>query len=188
MNAEESPSNEYHSPDELKEQGLELFRKGDRDGALTKFDQAAEAYLTDGNHAGAAEMRNNIGVIYRLNRNWPAALEALKEADAGFQEVGDNKRRAQVLGNTGDLSASMRDYESAASYYSESSELFAAEGEGDLQGQTLRAFSLMRMRQRRWIEAIDLMAVSIEVRTHPSVGQRLLYYLLQFGRRLLGTR
>lgn len=176
------------SPDSLKEEGLDLFRRGARDEALSVFGKAAEAYSQEGNTTGEAEMRNNMGVIYRLKRDWPAALNALNGAEAGFREVGDSRRRAQVLGNSGDLSASMRNYEDAAGYYSEASKLFASTGEGDMQGQVLRAFSLMRMRQRRWIEAIDLMAMSISVRNHPSFAQRLLHGLLQFTRKLLGTR
>ncbi|MFN2190338.1 MAG: hypothetical protein ACK2T3_16370, partial [Candidatus Promineifilaceae bacterium] len=98
------------------------------------------------------------------------------------------KRQGQVLGNLGDLDASMGYQEKAAISYSHSSELLSKAGEGDLQGAVLRAYSLMRLRQRRWIEAIDLMALSIEVRKNPSFFQKIFYYLLQFVRRLLGTR
>jgi tetratricopeptide (TPR) repeat protein len=188
MNSDTATSPEIQSADALKEEGLAQFQRGDRDEALSVFEKAAEAYSQDGDSAGESEMFNNMGVIYRLNRDWPAAIDALNRAEAGFQEAGENKRRAQVLANTGDLSASMRDYEKAAGYYSQASELLASESEGDLQGQVLRAFSLMRMRQRRWIEAIDLMALSIDVRDHPSFAQKLLYHLMQFARRLLGTR
>jgi tetratricopeptide (TPR) repeat protein len=188
MNSDPSPSSELQNPDSLKEEGLNLFRQGARDEALSVFARAAEAYAQAGDKAGEAEMLNNIGVIYRHERNWPAALDAFEQAQAGFQEAGENKRRGQVLGNTGDLSAAMHNYDEAAAYYSDSSELLAKAGEGDLQGQVLRAYSLMRLRQRRWIEAIDLMAFSVNVRDHPSIGQKMLYWLLQFARRLLGTR
>ena len=188
MNAEQSEPMESISPDSLKEEGLRLFNQGDREGALAAFEKAAQAYHDGDDAAGEAEMNNNVGVIYRFKRDWPAALEALQRAEAGFKEAGDRKRQGQVMGNMGDLNASMGEYETAARSYSRSSELLAAAGEGDLQGQVLRAYSLMRLRQRRWIEAIDLMALSIDVRKRPSFGQRIFYQLLQFARRLLGTR
>lgn len=188
MNSDSAVTQDNLGPDSMKEEGLDLFRRGARDEALSTFAKAAEAYSLEGDAAGEAEMRNNMGVIYRLNRDWPAALNALNSAEDGFREAGNDKRRAQVMGNTGDLCASMRNYEDAAGYYSEASELLASTGEGDLQGQVLRAYSLMRMRQRRWIEAIDLMALSISARNHPSFAQRLLNVLLQFARKLLGTR
>jgi tetratricopeptide (TPR) repeat protein len=176
------------NPDFLKEEGLTHFKQGARDEAISSFERAAEAYSIAGDSAGNAEMYNNIGVVYRLQRKWSDAIEALTQAEAGFKTAGDDLRRAQVLGNLGDLSASMRKNEDAARYYSESSELFSIVGEGDMQGQVLRAFSLMRLKQRKWIESIDLMAMSVEVRKHPSPGQRMFYYLLQFARKLLGTR
>ncbi len=188
MNSDPAVTQDNQSPDSMKEEGLDLFRRGARDEALSVFAKAAEAYSLEGDAAGEAEMLNNMGVIYRLNRDWSAALNALNDAEVGFREAGDDRRRAQVMGNTGDLCASMRTYDDAAGYYSEASELLASAGEGDMQGQVLRAFSLMRMRQRRWIEAIDLMASSINVRNHPSFAQRLLHVLLQFARKLLGTR
>jgi tetratricopeptide (TPR) repeat protein len=188
MNSDPELPDDNQSPTALKEEGLDLFHRGERDEALDVFEKAAQAYAGEGDKAGEAEMRNNMGVIYRFKREWPQALDALRDAETGFREAGDRKRQGQVMGNTGDLCASMRKYDEAAKAYSESSELLAAEGEGDLQGQVLRAYSLMRLRQRRWIEAIDLMAFSIDVRDHPSVSQRLLSYLLQFARKLLGTR
>ncbi len=188
MNSDPALPVDNQSPNALKEQGLDLFHRGERDEALAVFEKAAQAYASEGDTAGEAEMRNNMGVIYRLKHDWPAALDALREAEAGFRDAGDRKRQGQVMGNTGDLCSSMRKYDEAAEAYSEASELLAAEGEGDLQGQVLRAYSLMRLRQRRWVEAIDLMALSIDVRDHPSISQRLLYYLLQFARKLLGTR
>jgi len=141
MNSDTASSPEIQTADSLKEEGLKLFQRGARDEALAVFEKAADAYALDGSSTGEAEMRNNMGVIYRLKRDWPAAFDALNKAEAGFQEAGENKRRAQVLANTGDLAASMRNYEDAAGSYSQASELLAGESEGDLQGQVLRAFS-----------------------------------------------
>jgi tetratricopeptide (TPR) repeat protein len=188
MTPESSNSSAELNPDLLKEEGLDLFQKGARDEALSVFEQAANAFSLAGDRAGEAEMYNNIGVIYRLQKKWSESIEALVRAETGFKEAGDDLRRAQVLGNLGDLSSSMGQHEDAARYYSESSELFSSVGEGDLQGQVLRAFSLMRLKQRRWIESIDLMSLSVEVRAHPSTGQKMLYYLLQIARKLLRTR
>jgi tetratricopeptide (TPR) repeat protein len=187
MTIESSSNSANQNPETLKEEGLALFRQGARDEALVVFESAAQAYSLEGDKEGEAEMYNNMGVIYRLKREWPSALEALNKASNGFLAAEDDVRRAQVLGNVGDLNASRREYDAAARAYSESSELFASEKEGDMQGQVLRAFSLMRLRQRRMIESVDLMAMSISVRTRPSIAQRLFYYLLQIARRLFGT-
>lgn len=173
------------SADVLKEEGLALFSKGEPIGALARFEEAAEAYGVAGDAAGKAEMYNNIGVIYRLRRDWPAALSALSQAEKGFAELNDAQRRAQVLGNLGDVYASSGERDRAARYYSDSAELFAAVGDGDKQAQVLRAYSLMRLRQRQWLEAMDLMAKSLDARPRKNLFQHLFHRAIRFALKLL---
>jgi tetratricopeptide (TPR) repeat protein len=185
MKTESSSEPSGQNPDALKDAGLAQFKQGERDEALSTFEKAAAAYSRVGNTAGEAEMQNNIGVIYRMKRDWAGAISALKQAEAGFAAIDDDMRQAQVLGNIGDLYAATHDYHEAAKYYSDSSELFASIGRVRMQADVLRAFSLMRLRQRRWNESIDLMALSIEVRPDASIAHRILYLLLQSARKLL---
>lgn len=129
-------------------------------------------------------MNNNIGVIYRMQRNWSAAEESLLQAESGFRALGDNLRRAQVLGNLGDVYASKHENKTAARYYSDSSELFAKVGDGEQQYRVLRTFSTMRIRQRNWPGAIDLMTRALEARPRRSFMQQLFYPILRLARRL----
>lgn len=172
------------SPDDLKEKGLSLVREGQLDEALACFEAAAEAHAADSNKAGQAEMHNNIGVIYRMQRNWTAAEESLLRAESGFRALDDNLRRAQVLGNLGDVYASKHENTAAARYYSDASEQFAKVGDGEQQYRVLRTFSIMRIRQRNWQEAIDLMSRALEARPRRSFIQQLTYPLLRLARRL----
>jgi tetratricopeptide (TPR) repeat protein len=169
----------------LKEDGLRLFQQGARAEALERFEMAAAAYSQQGDAAGQAEMRNNIGVLYRSQRNWPAALNSLRQAEEGFASLGADGRRAQVLGNLGDVYASKGDRVQAAREYSRAAELLAAVGDYERQSLVLRAMSLMRLRQRRWMEAIDLMAQSLRVRRRRNFLQWLFYIMLRFAIRLL---
>jgi tetratricopeptide (TPR) repeat protein len=143
-----------------------------------------EAFASDSNEVGLAEMNNNIGVIYRMQRNWSAAEESLLQAESGFRALGDNLRRAQVLGNLGDVYASKHENKTAARYYSDSSELFAKVGDGEQQYRVLRTFSTMRIRQRNWPGAIDLMTRALEARPRRSFMQQLFYPILRLARRL----
>lgn len=173
------------NPDALKEEGLALFSKGEPIGAMVRFEKAAEAYGAAGDAAGQAEMYNNIGVIYRLRRDWPAAVSALGQAEKGFAELNDDQRRAQVLGNLGDVYASSGERDLAVRYYGDSVELFAVVGDGDKQSQVLRAYSLMRLRQRQWLEAMELMAKSLEARPRKNLFQHLFYRAIRFALKLL---
>ncbi|MDT8306786.1 MAG: tetratricopeptide repeat protein [Anaerolineae bacterium] len=159
--------------DELKEAGLALFRQGQRQEALVRFEEAAASYAAAGNAVGAGEAHNNIGVVRRIEGDWEQAEAAFQRAAALFQEAGDPVREGQVLGNLGDLYAFRGEGEEAGRYYSDAAEMMAQAGDGEKQGQLLRALSLLRLRQRRILEAILLMRQSLDVRPRLSLPQRL---------------
>ena len=174
--------------DELKEEGLALFRQGHYEEALLKFEEAAAAYAQAGDGAGRAEMLNNIGVIRRVQRDWAGAAAAFDEAETIFRQLGADNKLGQVLGNLGDLYAYQGDAEAAARSYSDGAELFAANGDREKQAQLLRALSLLNLRRRRVVEAIYLMEQSLAVRPHLNLPQRLFHALIRFALMLAGGR
>lgn len=172
--------------DELKEEGLRLFRQGQHEEALAKFEAAASSYAETGDEESRGEVLNNIGVIQRMRRNWSAAEEAFHEAITVFDGAGDDGRRAQALGNLGDLYAFQGQREEAARHYSDGAELLANSGDYEKQAQLLRALSLLRLRQRRILESLVLMEQSLDVRPRLNPFQGLFHALLRFMLRLLG--
>lgn len=172
--------------DELKEEGLGLFRRGLHDEALAKFQKAAASYAEAGEAAGRGEVLNNIGVIRRVQREWEAAIAAFREAEEIFAETGDENRRAQVLGNLGDLYATQGEREKAARHYSDAAELMAQSGDREKQADLLRTLSLLRLRQRRVMEAMVLMEQSLSTRPRLNPMQRLFRGLIRFAMGLMG--
>ncbi len=173
--------------DRLKDEGLSLFNRGAYYPALDKFQSAMEGYNMEENQLGQAEMLNNIGVIYRLQGNFQDALSSLAQAEAIFARLDQYNQQAQALGNLGDLHTAGQDKDKAAVYYSNSAELFAKDGDGEKQSQVLRALSLMRLRQGRFLEAMMHMERSLAVRPRPGLSQRLFRSLLRFALRLLSN-
>jgi tetratricopeptide (TPR) repeat protein len=172
--------------DELKEAGLALFRQGQRQEAIARFEEAAASYAAAGDKTGEGEACNNIGVIRRLEREWSAAQEAFEQAQALFATTGDAVRQAQVIGNLGDLYAFQGRAEEAAQAYSNAAEMMAAAGDREKQAQLLRALSLLRLRQRRVWESLALMGQSLDVRPRLSFPQRILRGLIRFLSGLAG--
>jgi tetratricopeptide (TPR) repeat protein len=172
--------------DELKEEGLTLFRRGLHEEALIRFNEAADAYAAAGDLTGRGEMLNNIGVVQRVKQNWDAALAAFQAAESIFQEAGDDNRRAQTLGNLGDLYAFRGDKERAVQAYSDSAEIFAQNGDGDKQSQVLRTLSLFYLRQRQVAQSLSIMEQSYDVKPNPNPLQRLFHSLIRFALRLFG--
>lgn len=176
------------SAENLKQAGLAQFRSGAYREALATFEAAVQAYGVEGDTAGRAEMLNNIGVVHLKQRNYEAAVSALNEAQTAFAEIGDVDRQAQTLGNLGDLFAARRRYKEAGNHYSNAAQLFAQIGQKRKKADVLRAYSLMAIRQRNFIAAINLMAESLRVRPNRSLGQQLFYLLLRIVLRLMAGR
>lgn len=172
--------------DPLKEEGLKLFQQGSHDAALAKFQAALEAYTADNDQTGRAEMFNNIGVIHRIYRNWGEAIAAFSQAETIFKTIGDDNRLGQVWGNLGDLYAFQGEREKSAGYYSDSAEAFARAKDHGRQSQVLRALSLLRLRQRRFVEAMRLMEMSQSILPQPNLLQRFWRALLRFALGLFG--
>lgn len=170
----------------LKEEGLNLFRRGMHDEALAKFEAASASYAEAGDALGQGEMLNNIGVVQRVRRDWPAAEAAFHEAIGKFEKAGDENRRAQVLGNLGDLHAFKGEREEAAIFYSDAAELMAATGDHQKQAQLLRALSLLRLRQGRVVDALFLMEESLSTQPNLNPFQRLFRSLLRLVLKLAG--
>lgn len=172
--------------DQLKKEGLSLFRRGMHDEALSKFEAAAHSYGEAGDDIGRAEALNNIGVVQRVRRDWDAAEEALKESMELFAKAGDDNRLGQAMGNMGDFYAFRGQADEAARHYSDGAELMAKTGDGERQAQLLRALSLLRLRERQVVEAVVLMKQSLEARPQLNIFQRVFLALIRFTERLMG--
>ena len=173
------------NPDQLKEKGLQKFRRGAYDEALATFETAVSLYAAAENPTGQAEMLNNIGVIQRSRGNLDKAIAALQQAESIFAEIGDGERQGMALGNLGDLYAAKKDRTAAARSYSDASELLAKANARGKQSQVLRALSLLRLRQGQWLQSLIHMEESLSVRPRLGPGNWLFRVLLRFGLRLM---
>ncbi len=174
--------------DQLKDEGLRLFRAGDYEGALAQFETAVAAYAAANNLTGQAEMWNNIGVIQRMRGQRDLALPALTQAAEAFASLGDKNRQAQALGNLGDLYSFGKQPEEAARCYSDAAALFAADGDRDKQSQVLRALSLLRLRQGKLAQAMMHMEESLAVNPRAGFFGGIFRALLRFALGLMGIK
>jgi tetratricopeptide (TPR) repeat protein len=172
-------------PRALREEGLRHYRQGDLDEAIVCFVEAHSLYIEKGNQHGAAEMLNNLGVIYSQQERWPEAVKALKEGHQAFIVMGDADGEAQTLGNLGSLYRASGQLEKAAQHFKDALALFHQLGDSQAESTTWRALSIIRLRQRRWLEAILAYDSSLTCLKRLSLGQRLLHLLLGLPLRLL---
>ncbi len=170
-------------PNSLRQTGLRLFRQGQLQEAAAYLRAAAAAYADAPLHR--YETLNDLGVVYRVQRNWAAAAAALDEAAAGFALSGDLARQGVALANKGDLYAAQRQRQQAAECYSQASAFLAQRGDRVRQGQVLRALSLHHLRQGHWWTAVTLMEQSLSLRPRLGPGEWVLRGLLRLALRLL---
>ncbi len=176
------------SGEQLKVHGLQLFQEGELEEALQTFETAVAVYIEEGDEYGRAEALNNIGVIQRIKGKLREAISALKEAGEIFSELEDGNKQAQTLGNLADLYALNRQQDEAAKCYSEASALFAQIKQQNKQAQILRAYSLMRLRQGQWLEAMMRMEESLSVRRRLGPFRWLYRGMLRFALGLFGMK
>ncbi len=174
------------SAHDAKEEGLRLFQEGLYPEAASRFKQAQEMFVAEGDESEAAEMLNNLGVIHRLQREWGEAVAALDKARATFAALGDCSREAQVLGNLGGVYADQGQRQAAGDCLREAAAMFAALSDDQRRGETLLALGVQKWRSGDRVEALTTYQAGLETLERPSAGQKALRSLLHLRNRLLG--
>ena len=171
--------------DDLKNKGLQHYQAGRFEEALAAFAQAQQACLAIGDTRQAAETANDRGVAARQAAHFDEAEAAFNEASKLFEELGDRLSQGQVIGNLGALAESRNQNEQAAALYKEAIALFDEVGAANLSGETWRALSRLRMKQRKWFAALGAYDAGLQDIEHLTPTQHLLRRLMQVSRRLM---
>lgn len=171
---------------ELKNQGLEHYRAGRFEDAIAAFALAQQAFLAESDVKQAAESANDRGVAARQAARFDEAEAAFTDARRLFAESGDQTAQGQVVGNLGALAESRNQNDQAASLYKEAIALFEAAGAADLEAETWRALSRLRMKQGQWFAALGAYDAGLTGVKHLTPTQRILRRLLKTSNRLLG--
>jgi tetratricopeptide (TPR) repeat protein len=174
-------------PRALHEEGLRHYQAGRYDEAAACFAAARDLFAATGDALAAAEMKNDLGVVYRAQHRWDEAATAFTTAQRDFEQLGDRTGAGQALGNLGSLYFARGQLNRAASYLQQAITNLRQAGEHELESDTLRLLSSVRLRQRRWLEALVIYEAALTCLPRPSLGQRSLLYLLRFLLRLSGV-
>lgn len=169
---------------QLHEDGIALFRKGRLDEALQKLNDALQN--ADSNSRQAAEIYNDLGVVYNKLEDYSAAHQTLDEAMARFTALNDKKGEAQTLGNRAAVYEAEESFEQAVETYKESAQIFEELGENDLAMYVWQAVSRLRMKQGQYIAAIGAYEEGVENMPEGSFKRKVLSKILKAPASLLG--
>ena len=170
----------------LHKEGVELFRKDQPEAALQKFNDALALYDDTDQARHVAEIYNDVGVVETQLEDFSAARAALDQAMERFTTAGDEKGKAQTLGNRAALHEAEGDMESAVDIYKESAAIFEALGENDMAMYVWQAVSRLRMRQGQYIAAIGAYEEGVDNMPEGSFKRKVLGQILKAPNSLLG--
>lgn len=171
---------------DLQAQGIQQFQKKRYDEAGTLFRQAQAAYEAGEQPDMAAEMRVNLGLVYRAQGELQQALDEMSAAYAVFEGMGDQKRLAMTLGNMGAAYKALDDKEQAYRCYREAADLFDALGEKAHYGETLLAIADLQMSEHKVTAAAATYEVGLGELEHLSASQKVIRNLTGLRNKLLG--
>ncbi len=171
---------------DLQTQGIQQFQKKRYEEAGALFQQAQAAYEADGQPDMAAEMRVNLGLVYRAQGEHQQALDEMSAAYTVFEGMSDQKRLAMTLGNMGAAYKALDDKEQAYRCYRDAADLFDAVGEQALYGETLLAMADLQMSERKVTAAAATYEVGLSELDDLSASQKVLKNLVGLRNRLLG--
>jgi tetratricopeptide (TPR) repeat protein len=159
--------------------GVQHYHASEYDQAVAALKAACQAYQEAGDQRSAAEVKNDLGVVYKQKREWAASIQILSEARSTFAGLGDRKHEAQALGNLGNLHEAKGEPEEAAKLYKEAAAIFQVADEHDLAFTTWKALSRLRMHQGRWLAALAAYETGLSALPRPSLSQRLVCWFLR---------
>jgi tetratricopeptide (TPR) repeat protein len=178
-------SDEILDPQTAEAEGQSLFAQEEYQAAAERFALAQHAYVKAGNGLKAAEMLNNLGVVYRKVRKHKEAANALEEARQIFAGLGDQPREAQVLGNLGGLYSKMKRYDEAEACFQDTVDLFQKLDDRVQQSETLRAMAIMQFKRGQRSKALGTYEDALYFLPNPNFLQRLTRFLLKIRNMIL---
>ncbi len=138
----------------LYAQGLQSYKDGAPRDAVAPLKQSLEAFLAQSNDARVATVANDLGVVYYVIGQRDDARQYFDQARAIFEQKGDLVGHGKALGNLAQVMNRCGDKADAEKNYVRAAELFHQAKDGAYEFDTYRAYSMMLLRQGRWLESI----------------------------------
>jgi tetratricopeptide (TPR) repeat protein len=171
---------------EYQAQGIKLFMQKDYESAARVFQQAADAYETEGKRDMVGEMQTNLGLVHSALGENQLALDQMQLALNTFQEMEDALRAAKVLGNMGRVYSALGDREQAYTCYRSAADVFQEMGENKLYGETLLAMGDLQVKEGKLLAGAATYEVGLENIGQLSASQKILKGLIGMRNKLTG--
>jgi tetratricopeptide (TPR) repeat protein len=167
--------------------GLSAYQSQDYQGAIQAFTAAIQGYTGAGDMLNAAEMANNLSVVFLRTGKARDAWEAVKETDLVFEKAGDKKRLAMALGNQAAALEGLHKIKPAIEKYEQCAALLKEVADLDNRATVLQTLSKLQMQKRQPLDSLFTMQAALQNKQHLTLVDRLLQSLLKIVFRLWGV-
>ena len=130
------------------------FQKNQFKEAAADFRSCLTMLTPDGEPLEIAEMRNNLGVSLVRSADYQTALDVLLGTDTVFAGAHETQKQGMALANIASAYAGLKEYDQAASAYTQAIECFKQCGDKKLCSITLRALSDLQLKSGKQYQAI----------------------------------
>jgi len=173
------------APAALAQEGREEYRTGNFEAARVRLYEAYEAYKAVNDLNGIAETANDVGVLYTVQQRYTEAESWLLQAHSRFVELQDYEGEAQTLGNLGSMCQARGDLKQAAAYLKQAADRFHLVGDDEKRSTTLGVLSMVRLRQMRFLQALNAYEAALACHPRQNAFRRFLRRIVGLPRRLL---
>jgi tetratricopeptide (TPR) repeat protein len=175
------------TPAAAAKNGLAAYQAQDYPGAIQAFSTAMRGYSEAGDAVSAAEMANNLSVIFLKTGRPGDAWEAIKDTDQVFNKTGDQKRQAMALGNQAAALEGLHKIKPAIEKYEQCAELLKEAGDLENRATVLQTLSKLQMQKRQPLDSLFTMQAALQNKKQLTLVDRLLQSLLKIVFRLWGV-
>ena len=174
------------SPAAEAQKGLAAYQSQDFPGAIQAFSLALQGYQNAGDLPAAAEVANNLSVVYLRTGKKKEAWETVKDTDLVFASVGDKRRQAMALGNQAAVLEELRQVKAAIAKYEQCAELLKETGDQENRAAVMQSISKLQLARRQPLDSLLAMQTALQNKPHLTLIDRVLKKLLQIVFRLWG--
>jgi len=150
--------------DKLYSEGDGLYRRGEVQGALEKFNQALSLYRRMDDHTGAIKALNLIGRIYYDREQYAKAQEHFEQALAVVQQVGDRRSEGATLNNIGLIYDRQGEYKKALEYLQRALQIRRELHDQPGEGTNLNNLGLAYKHLGQNVEALEHFEQALQIR------------------------
>lgn len=166
-------------------QAKQAFERGKFQDAVKGFETALQAYRSEGKEVEAAEMANNLSVVFLKQKKNQTALDIVLGTEKVFEQNNQLTKQAMAIGNKAAALEALKRYDEAEEAYNLSAELLKGSNEEELRGYVLQSLAALQMRRGKQLDSLFSMKSGLDGQEKLSLRKRFLRWMLKIPFRFL---